>query len=62
MPSTGEPYPRNRRTPIAIKTKESLIYDTYISSIRIKPNKFIEYQCGNIRINFLEKIMKERKK
>lgn len=49
-------------TPIAIKTKESLIYDTYISSIRIKPNKFIEYQCGNIRINFLEKIMKERKK
>ena len=48
-------------TPIAIKTKESLIYNTYISSINIRPNKFITYQCGNIRVNFLEKILKERK-
>ena len=48
-------------TPIAIKTKESLIFNTYISSINIRPNKFITYQCGNIRINFIEKILKERK-
>ena len=43
-------------TPIAIKTKESLIFNTYISSVRITQNSKIEYQCGNIRINFIEKI------
>lgn len=47
-------------TPIAIKTKESLIYDTYISAIKITENKFIEYVCGNIRINFIDKLLKER--
>lgn len=47
-------------TPIAIKTKESLIFDTYISAIKITPKKFIEYICGNIRINFIDKLLKER--
>ena len=47
-------------TPIAIKTKESAILDTYISAIKISQNKFIEYTCGNIRINFIDKILKER--
>lgn len=47
-------------TPIAIKTKDLIIYDTYISSIDMKPSKFISYQCGNIRVNFIEKILKER--
>lgn len=47
-------------TPIAMKTKESLIYDTYISSVKITPKKFIEYTCGNIRINFIDKLLKER--
>ena len=49
-------------TPIAIKTKKSLIYDTYISSIRITNDNFYEYECGNIRINFIEKLLKERGK
>lgn len=49
-------------TPIAIKTKESLIYDTYISALRITQNRFIEYTCGNIRINFIDKLLKERSK
>lgn len=49
-------------TPIAIKTKNSLIYNSYISAIKITHRDFFEYQCGNIRINFLEKLMKERKK
>ena len=49
-------------TPIAIKTKESLIFDTYISAIKITQNKFIEYTCGNIRIKFIDKILKERKR
>ena len=48
-------------TPIAIKTKESLILDTYISSIKITQNDFYEYTCGNIRINFIDKLLKERK-
>ena len=48
-------------TPIAIKTKESLIFDTYISAVKITQNKFIEYTCGNIRINFIDKLLKERR-
>ncbi len=48
-------------TPIAIKTKESLIFNTYISAIKITQNKFYEYTCGNIRINFIDKLLKERK-
>lgn len=49
-------------TPIAIKTKESLIFDTYISAIKITQNKFYEYTCGNIRINFIDKLLRERRK
>ena len=49
-------------TPIAIKTKESLIYNTYISAIKITKKKFIEYQCGNIRTKFIDKLLKERGK
>lgn len=49
-------------TPIAIKTKESMIYDTYISAISITPKKFISYTCGNIRTRFIDKLLKERNK
>lgn len=49
-------------TPIAIKTKQSLIFDTYISALKITQNKFIEYTCGNIRIKFIDKLLKERSK
>ena len=52
----------NIGTPVAIKTKESLIFDTYISAIKITQNKFYEYTCGNIRINFIDKLLKERRK
>lgn len=48
-------------TPIAIKTKESLIFDTYISAVKITQSKFVEYTCGNIRINFIDKLLKERR-
>lgn len=47
-------------TPIAIKTKNSIIYYSYISSIKITPKKFYEYICGNIRINFIDKLLKEK--
>lgn len=49
-------------TPIAIKTKESVILDTYISAIKITQSKFYEYICGSIRIKFIDKLLKERKK
>lgn len=45
--------------PIAIKTKESLIYDTYISAIKLTQNRFVEYTCGNIRTKFIDKLKKE---
>lgn len=48
-------------TPVIIKTKESLLYNTYISAVKITQNKFIEYTCGNIRMNFIDKLLKERK-
>lgn len=48
-------------TPIAIKTKESIIFNTYISAIKITPKRFYQYICGNIRINFIDKILKERR-
>lgn len=47
-------------TPIAIKTKNQLIYDSYISKVTINSGKFYEYECGNIRVNFIDKILKER--
>lgn len=47
-------------TPIAIKTKKSLIYNTYISQVKITPKGFYEYICGNIRINFIDKLKKEK--
>ena len=47
-------------TPIAIKTKESAIYYTYISAIKMTTSKFYQYTCGNIRINFIDKLLKEK--
>ena len=49
-------------TPIAIKTKESLIFDTYISAIKFTKKNFVEYTCGNIRVKFIDKLLKERSK
>lgn len=48
-------------TPVAIKTKESVILDTYISAVKIKKKKFYEYTCGNIRVKFIDKLLKERR-
>ena len=48
-------------TPIAIKTKNQSIIDSYISKVTINSGKFFEYECGNIRVNFIDKLLKERK-
>ena len=47
---------------MTIKTLESLIFNTYISAITITPKKSYKYTCGNIRIELLDKLLKERKK
>lgn len=47
-------------TPIAIKTKKSIVLDTYISAVKFTQANFFEYTCGNIRTNFIDKIKKER--
>lgn len=49
-------------TSIAIKTRNSVILDTYISAVRITKNNLYEYTCGNMRIKFIDKLLKERKK
>ena len=49
-------------TPILIKTKSNNVLESYISSIKITESSFYEYICGNIRINFIEKILKEKNK
>lgn len=48
-------------TPIAIKTKNSIILNTYISAIKIIKSKSYAYVCGNMRIGFIDKLLKERK-
>ena len=48
-------------TPVAIKTANSVILDTYISALKITQSELIEYTCGNIRVIFIDKLLKERK-
>ena len=47
-------------TPISIKTKKSVILDTYISAVSFSNTKLFNYTCGNIRTKFIDKLLKER--
>ena len=49
-------------TPIQIKTKNSIIKDTYISSIKSNDVEFLTIVCGNIRVNYIDKFLQERRK
>lgn len=49
-------------TPLSVRTNNNIILDTYISAIRDDGSNFIEITCGNMRINFIDKILKERNK
>ena len=49
-------------TPLNIRTNNNIILDTYVSAIKDNGNNFIEITCGNMRINFIDKILKERNK
>lgn len=48
-------------TPIKIKTNNNVVNDTYISKIKKTNNKFIEFTCGNMRVDFIDKFLKERR-
>ena len=49
-------------TPLSVRTNNNIILDTYISAMRDNGSNFIEITCGNMRIEFIDKILKERNK
>lgn len=49
-------------TPISIKTNNNIIYDTYISAIEDTENVFLKITCGNMRIDFIDTIIKKIRK
>ncbi len=49
-------------TPLSVRTNNNIILDTYISAIKDDGSNFIEITCGNMRVNFIDKILKERNK
>ena len=48
-------------TPISIRTKNNIVYDTYISAIEDTNDIFLRITCGNMRIDFVDTILKRRK-
>lgn len=48
-------------TPLSVRTNNNIILNTYISAINDKGDNFINITCGNMRIKFIDKILKERK-
>lgn len=49
-------------TPVVLKTKKSIILNTYISAVKFTKDYFYEYTCGNIRIDLIDIMLKERNK
>ena len=49
-------------TPLSVRTNNNIILDTYISAIKDDGSNFIQITCGNMRIEFIDKILKERNK
>lgn len=49
-------------TPVSVRTNNNIILNTYISAIRDTGNNFINITCGNMRIKFIDKLLKERNK
>jgi len=48
--------------PLSVRTDNNIILDTYVSAIRDNGGEFIDITCGNMRINFIDKLKQERKK
>lgn len=49
-------------TPLSVRTNNNIILDTYISAIKDDASNFIEITCGNMRVDFIDKLLKERNK
>ena len=49
-------------TPLSVRTNNNIILDTYVSAIEDDGSNFIQITCGNMRINFIDKLLKERNK
>lgn len=49
-------------TPLSVRTDNNVILDTYISAIKDNGGEFIDITCGNMRINFIDKLKQERNK
>ena len=49
-------------TPLNVKTNNSIVLDTYISAIADSGSNFLNITCGNMRVNFVDKLLKERNK
>lgn len=47
-------------TPLSVRTNNNIILNTYISAIKDNGSNFVEITCGNMRVNFIDKILKER--
>lgn len=47
-------------TPLSVRTNNNIILDTYISAVKDDGSNFIEITCGNMRVNFIDKLLKER--
>lgn len=48
-------------TQLSVRTNNNVILDTYISAITDNGSNFINIVCGNMRVKFIDKILKERK-
>lgn len=48
--------------PIKIKTSNNVIHDTYISKIVDNNSDILTFTCGNIRVNYIDKFLQERRK
>ena len=51
----------NLGTPILIKTQNNIIQDTYISKIVDNNHNYLTLSCGNIRIDYIDKVLQERR-
>lgn len=47
---------------IKLKTTKNEIVESYISAIKDDGSEFYKYTCGNIRVNFIDKFLKEMRK
>ena len=48
-------------TPVLIKTKNNIVQNTYISKIVDVNQNYVTISCGNIRVDYIDKFLQERR-